>query len=167
MQDDVIDGLDWMIAEGLADASRTCIHGASYGGYVSLVASYKTPNKFKCAVSFAGVTDLASLKERWHLFSFGRFVTARLPVGDALTENSPIENVDKIRLPLLIVHGDVDRSVMIEQSRDFVEALKTANVAHTYIEQPNGDHFFSLESHRLEYLQALESFLNRALEGTL
>jgi len=163
MQNDVIDGLDWMIEQKLTDPNKVCIHGGSYGGYVALVAAYKTPEKFRCAVSFAGVSDLADLRSQWFNYRFGRLSTARLPKGDALVHNSPIENVSKMRLPLLLVHGDVDRSVMIEQSRNLVEKLVEAGVEHQYIEQPNGDHFFSLQAHRLEYLQALDQFLNKHL----
>ncbi|MCR9261881.1 MAG: S9 family peptidase [Pseudomonadaceae bacterium] len=159
MQDDVIDGLDWMIEQKLTDANKVCIHGGSYGGYVALVAAYKTPEKLRCAISFAGVTDLADLRSRLFNFRFGRLSTARLPKGDALVQNSPIENVEKIQVPLLLVHGDVDRSVMIEQSRNLVDKLVEADIEHQYIEQPNGDHFLSLQAHRLEYLQALEQFL--------
>lgn len=159
MQDDVMDGLDWMIEQGLADADRVCIHGGSYGGYVALVAAYKTPEKFRCAISFAGVADIADQKTRWSYYSFGRLATPRLPRGDALTQNSPIENVKKMKLPLLLVHGDVDRSVMIEQSRNLAKKLKKTGVEYRYIEQRNGDHYFSLQSHRLEYLQALDEFL--------
>ncbi len=159
MQNDVIDGLDWMIEQGLTDAKNVCIHGGSYGGYVALVAAYKTPEKFNCAISFAGVSDLADLRTRWYNFRFGRLSTARLPTGDALSRNSPIENIDKINIPLLIVHGDVDRSVMIEQSRNLAQALEQSGIEHQYIEQSNGDHFFSLQKHRLEYLRALDEFL--------
>ncbi|XOV83511.1 MAG: alpha/beta hydrolase family protein [bacterium] len=165
MQDDVMDGLNWMIKNNLADPDRVCIHGGSYGGYVALVAAYKTPEKFRCAISFAGVSDLAELRKHLFNFQLGRLTTARLPRGDALAKNSPIENVDKIRVPLLLVHGDVDRSVMIEQSRTFVERLVEAGVDHQYIEQANGDHFLSLQAHRLEYLQALEAFLEKHLHG--
>lgn len=164
MQDDVIDGLDWMIKQGLADAEKVCIHGGSYGGYVALVAAYKSPEKFRCAISFAGVADLANLRKQWYKYQFGRLASARLPRGDALTQNSPIENVSKIRLPLLLIHGDVDRSVMIEQSRNFVQKLEEAGVEHKYIEQRNGDHFFSLQTHRLEYLEALDEFLTKHLK---
>ncbi len=161
MQNDVIDGLDWMIKNNLANPDKVCIHGGSYGGYVALVAAYKTPEKFQCAISFAGVSDLEDLRSRWYNFQFGRLSTARLPRGEALLQNSPIENVDKMQLPLLLVHGDVDRSVMIEQSRNLVEKLVEAGVEHQYIEQANGDHFFSLQAHRLEYLQALDQFLTK------
>ena len=161
MQEDVIDGLDWMIEQGIADPQKVCFHGGSYGGYSALVAAYKTPEKFKCAISFAGVTDLPDLRKNWMFFQFGDFVRARLPRGEKLLENSPLHNVDKIKLPLLIVHGDVDRSVMIEQGRNFAKALEEAGKDYQYIEQTNGDHYFSLQSHRLEYLQAMDEFLDK------
>ena len=90
MQGDLTDGLNWMIAQGYTDPDRVCIHGASYGGYAALVAAYKTPEKYKCAASFAGVTDLEELRDRWHLYILGHLSTARLPTGEALTKNSPL-----------------------------------------------------------------------------
>lgn len=163
MQDDLTDGLDWMIAQGYTDPDRVCIHGASYGGYAALVAAYKTPEKYKCAASFAGVTDLEGLRDRLYLGVFGLLITARLPTGEALTKNSPLANANQLALPLLIVHGDVDRSVMIEQSHKLVAELQTLGKKYTYIEQPNGDHHFSLQSHRLQYLTALDEFLAKHL----
>ncbi len=128
------------------------------------MAAYKTPDKFNCAISFAGVTDLVSLKQRAYQFIFGRLNAARLPSGEALKQNSPLENVADIDLPILLVHGDVDRNVMIEQSRDLAAALEKAGKEYTYIEQANGDHHFSLQAHRLEYLQAVEAFLEKHIE---
>jgi dipeptidyl aminopeptidase/acylaminoacyl peptidase len=62
-------------------------------------------------------------------------------------------------VPVLILHGDVDRSVMIEQSRALAETLAAAGKPYRYIEQANGDHYLSLQTHRLELLQAIEAFL--------
>ncbi len=163
MQDDLIDGLDWMIAQGYADPQRVCIAGGSYGGYAALVAAFKTAERFKCAVSFAGVTDLDEMALRWRNFDFGSIPAAKIQSGKLRKANSPFDQVEKIGVPLLIVHGDVDRSVMIEQSRSFVAALREVGKPVEYIEQANGDHFFSLQSHRTEYLQALDSFLNKHL----
>lgn len=163
MQDDLIDGLDWMIAQGYADPQRVCIAGGSYGGYAALVAAFKTAERFKCAVSFAGVTDLDELALRWRNFRFGAIAAAKIQSGQLRKANSPFDQVEKIGVPLLIVHGDVDRSVMIEQSRSFVAALREVGKPVEYIEQVNGDHFFSLQSHRTEYLQALDSFLKKHL----
>ena len=163
MQDDVIDGLDWMIEQGYTDPERVCVVGASYGGYVAVVSAYKSPERFKCAVSFAGVTNLDNLATRWYSSPYSRFAADRIQSGKLRDENSPLKNVDKIALPLLIVHGDVDRSVMIEQSREFVAALKKAGKEYTYIEQANGNHHLSLESHRIEFFEAMDEFLQKHL----
>lgn len=163
MQDDVLDGLDWLIRENITDPARVCFVGASYGGYTALVAAFKTPQRLRCAVSFAGVTDLAGLKERVRAFELGELDIARIQEGTAMNENSPLRQVARMGVPLLIVHGDVDRTVMIEQSRDLVDALDSAGKAHIYIEQRNGDHFLSLASHRLELFEAMEAFLKEHL----
>ncbi len=159
MQDDVIDGLDWMVEELLADPARICISGGSYGGYVALVAAYKTPERLQCAVSFAGVGNLRDLVERTYLYELGRFTAARIQSGAALAASNPIDHVDKVGVPVLLVHGDVDTTVVIEQSRDFAAALQAAGKPHRFIEQRNGDHHFSLASHRRQYLEALDAFL--------
>ena len=159
MQNDVIDGLQWLIKQGIADQDRTCIYGGSYGGYVALVAAYKTPELFNCAISFAPVTDLQALNDTLHLFVLGHLTQARLPEGEELIKNSPVNNVGQFQIPLLLVHGDVDRSVFIEQSRTLVDKLREADKPHIYIEQTNGDHHFSLQSHRLEFLTAMDEFL--------
>lgn len=165
MQDDLIDGLDWMVEQGYADPAQVCIIGGSYGGYAALVAAHKTPERFNCAVSFAGVADLNELNRQWRNYEAGAgFAAQRLQSGDERDQNSPILNADKIGIPLLIVHGDVDRRVMIEQSREFVKALEKAGKPHTYIEQKNGNHHLSLESHRIEFFEAMDGFLSKHLK---
>ncbi|MEM7079659.1 MAG: prolyl oligopeptidase family serine peptidase, partial [Pseudomonadota bacterium] len=159
MQLDVMDGLSHLVDEGIADPERACIVGGSYGGYAALVAAYKAVDRLRCAVSFAGVADLAELKDKWYFYAFGRRAVARIQNGPDMLANSPIENVEKIGLPLLLVHGDVDTTVVIEQATRFVEALDKAGKDYRYIEQRNGDHYFSLQSHRVEYLRAVGEFL--------
>jgi dipeptidyl aminopeptidase/acylaminoacyl peptidase len=160
MQDDLMDGLDWLVARGLVDAKRVCMVGGSYGGYAALVAAFKSPERFRCAVSFAGITDLSELVKRLYNFQFGELTIARVQDGPEREAYSPLQQVERIGVPLLIVHGDVDRRVMVEQSRELVAALEQAGKPHVYIEQANGDHFLSLESHRIEYLEALDAFLS-------
>ncbi len=165
MQDDVIDGFDHLVEQGIADKEQACIIGGSYGGYAALVAAYKTPDKFKCAVSFAGVADLEELKKKWFHYVFGRLTIRRIQDNEEMRANSPMQNAARIGLPLLLVHGDVDTSVVVEQSRNFVSELEKLGKPHRYIEFRNGDHFFSLQSHRIEYLTALGDFLKTHLEG--
>lgn len=164
MQDDVIAGLDWMIAEGYADPDKVCIAGGSYGGYVALVAAFKTPEKFRCAVSFAGVTDLDKLEERRRAMVFGRLATPRIQSGELRTANSPLAQVDKIGIPILLVHGDLDRNVMLEHATEFAEALEKNGKAYRYIEQAGGDHHLSRQSHRTEFFEAMDEFLATHLD---
>jgi len=165
MQDDLIDGLDWMIEQGYSNADEVCIVGGSYGGYAALVAAYKSPERFKCAVSFAGVAELDELAFRWFQYEMGGRAVQRMQSGQSRDDNSPLLNVDKIEVPLLLVHGDVDRQVMIEQSQDFVKALEKAGKDYIYIEQENGNHHLSLESHRIEFFEAMDEFLTKHLGG--
>ncbi len=163
MQDDVIDGLDWMIAQGISDPARVCIVGGSYGGYVALVAAYKTPKKFRCAVDFAGVADLNAMITNLYRYQFGALTRVRIQRGDALAANSPIEHVSDIGIPLLIVHGDQDRVVFIEQSDNLVAALEAAGKSYRYIRQPDGDHYLSRASQRLAFFDSMDTFLRAHL----
>ncbi len=166
MQDDVMDALDWMIGMEIADPDRVCVVGGSYGGYVALVAAFKAPERLRCAVSFAGVSDLDDLKIHWRNFELGELSVARIQDGKSVRDNSPIRQVEKIGVPLLIAHGDADRSVMIEQSRELVAALEKAGKPHRYIEQTDGDHFLSNQRHRIEFFQAMDVFLGEHIGGT-
>ena len=159
MQDDLDDGLAWMIEQGYTDANRVCMVGGSYGGYAALVAAFKSADKYQCAVSFAGVADLDALVDRWALAFNLTSAAQRIQSGALRDRNSPIKQVKEIGIPLLIVHGDVDERVPVSHSRALVAALKKRNKAHTYIELANGDHHLSLRSHRETFLTALDQFL--------
>ncbi|MBL4681545.1 MAG: S9 family peptidase [Pseudomonadales bacterium] len=161
MQDDVIDGLDWMIEQGYADANKTCIVGGSYGGYVALVAAYKSPDRFQCTVAFAAVTDLDKIRAQWRRLGLTVYPDLALQGGASRIENSPMINVGEIALPLLLIHGDVDTRVKVEQSREFAIALEAADKEVIYIEQKNGDHFLSQEHHRIQLLEAMDVFLGK------
>jgi dipeptidyl aminopeptidase/acylaminoacyl peptidase len=168
MQDDILDGLQWMIDEGITDPEKVCIVGGSYGGYAALVAAYQSPEKFKCAVSFAGVSDLRKLLINARRYIDSERMTSKI-VGSMtrwkeVKNISPITNVDKIALPLLLVHGDEDDRVAVKQSRDLVAKLDTTKVDYEYVEQEGGDHHLSLESHRLEFFRLMQAFLSKYLK---
>lgn len=92
MQDDVIDGLDWMIEQGYTDPERVCLVGGSYGGYVAGVSAYKTPERFRCAVSFAGVANLDNLATRLYSSPYSRFAADRIQSGKQLSSSRPWMN---------------------------------------------------------------------------
>ena len=135
--------------------------GGSYGGYAALVAAFQSADRYQCAVAFAPVTDINELIRDQRNFVLSKSSINRLKDRDNQAEVSPIEQAEHFAIPLLIVHGDVDRTVRIEQSRTLTEALEAAGADYRYIEQQNGDHFLSLESHRREFLLAVDNFLQR------
>ena len=148
-----------MIEQGYTDPDRACIVGGSYGGYVAGVAAYKSPNLFRCAVSFAGVANLDDLANSWRHGAAAELIQS----GELREQNSPHKNVNRISIPLLLIHGDVDRQVMIEQSREFAAALEKAGKDYTYIEQANGNHHLSLQSHRVQFFEVMDAFLQEHL----
>lgn len=164
MQDDLTDGTQWLIEQGIADAKRICIVGASYGGYAALLAAAKTPDLFQCAVSFAGISDLLAQRNRsrHHLNKVVAFDQYGRD-SEQLKNYSPINLVKKINIPLLIVHGENDRVVDVDQSREMVEELKDHNKKFEYIELENGTHYLDNQQHRTALFRAMDTFLARYL----
>ena len=168
MQDDLSDAVAWAVAQGIADARRVCIVGASYGGYAALMGAVKTPLLYRCAVSFAGVSDLQDLVAHQAQY-VGGLAAAERQIGrywgdrERLRTTSPALQAERIQAPVLLVHGTADRSVPVEQSQDMAKALKRAGKRHEYIELKDGDHFLSRNSHRLRFFAALERFLAESL----
>ncbi len=169
MQDDLLDGLKWLRREGVAHPTKACTVGLSYGGYAALVAAYKTPDQIQCAVSYAPVTDLPTVLRNFRLYQFGRpgYGYAHMPSdADVQAANSPLYQVAQFKVPVLILHGDRDTNVLVEQSRTLVEALKSAGKPYRYIEQEQADHFLGIASHRRELLGEMATFLDRAFLDT-
>ena len=164
MQDDVIDGARWMVDNGYADPERMCIVGASYGGYASLMGAATSPELFKCAISIAGVTDVAYLVKSKRRFT--NFAVVREQIGGdyrALRKRSPLHLAESITVPILLVHGTKDRSVKVEHSRRMHKALVKADKEVIYLELEDGNHFLSKNEHRLATFEAMDTFLKRHL----
>jgi len=167
MQDDITDGTKWLVAQGIADPERICILGASYGGYAALMGAVKTPDLYRCAVSYGGVSDLTLLLRSKFWFAGRDIVKAQ--IGDTwkdrkrLKETSPLRQADKVRIPILIVHGDTDRVVSMKHSARMAKALRRKGKAHEYLVLEDGDHHLSLQHNRTLFLEKLESFLARHL----
>ena len=162
MQDDVDDALAWAAEKGWVDASRACIIGGSYGGYVAMRAAERNPDLYRCAVSFAGVSDLPDMMRQDSMSYFGKFLREywKGQVSD-LDSVSPIKNASRVGIPVLLVHGKKDQRVPVDQSRDMVRALQRAGKDVTYIEQPEGDHHFSRDEDMVQFLLESEKFLDQ------
>ncbi len=165
MQDDITDATQWMIENGHADNEKICIVGGSYGGYAALMATVKTPDLFACAVSVNGVSDLTYLERNSRYFLNHAFVQNQ--IGDDredLKARSPLYHAKKIKTPVLLVHGEEDRSVYVTHSRRMAEALKdNEHPAFKYVELEAGDHYLSIQRNRHRFFAEMDTFLNRYL----
>lgn len=160
MQDDLNDAITHLANEGIADPKRVCIAGGSYGGYAAMRAAQRDGKLFRCAISFAGVSDLKALAKFDRDSFYGKEYVSNLkskaPDFDSV---SPLRYPEQFSTPILIVHGKNDLRVPIAQSRNMAAKLKAAGKDYRYIEQPLGDHHFSRQEDRLQFLQEMESFL--------
>jgi dipeptidyl aminopeptidase/acylaminoacyl peptidase len=163
MQDDITDGVHWLTDNGIADKKRICIVGASYGGYAALMGAATTPDLYRCAISFAGVSNLIDfLKFRRHFVNkkvVEQQIGSLFKDADQMRATSPQNLVDRIKIPVLLVHGSNDPIVPVGQSRDMAAALKKAGKPYQYIELEEGDHWLSSYDHRLRLFQEMEKFL--------
>lgn len=170
MQDDLSDAVQWAVAQGVAMKDRVCIVGGSYGGYAALMGLVKTPQLYRCGVSFAGVTDLQELVAYESRYVGGQAAAER-QIGrywgdrERLRATSPVLQAARIQAPVLLVHGSLDRVVPVSQGKAMASALRSAGKPHRYLELDGGDHHLGRDSHRLAFFRALEGFLAEHLGG--
>ncbi len=164
MQNDVEDGTRWLIEEGVADPDRICVVGASYGGYAALMEAARNSDLYQCAVSFAGVADVADLVKSHRRFS--NYEIVREQVGtdfSELRDRSPLHNAESIDIPVLLAHGTEDRSVRVRHSQKMAKELEKEGKDVTYLEFEDGDHFLSSQDHRIAFFRAMDAFLQEHL----
>jgi dipeptidyl aminopeptidase/acylaminoacyl peptidase len=172
MQDDVTDGVEWLVRQGIADPKRIAIYGASYGGYATLAGITKTPDLYAAAVNYVGVSNLFTFMNTippyWEPFRQQMFEMVGNPDDPAdkarMTATSPALNAGRIRTPLLVAQGARDPRVNKAESDQIVEALRRRGVDVQYIVKDNEGHGFANEENRFEFYAAMEGFLARHLK---
>ena len=167
MQDDVTDGVHWLINEGIADKDRIGIYGGSYGGYATLAGVTFTPELYACGVDYVGPSNiftlLNSLPPYWELYRQMFYEMVGNPEDDKelLEEISPVFHVDKIKAPLFVAQGANDPRVKQAESDQIVEALKLKGIDVQYMVKDNEGHGFHNEENRMEFYNAMIEFLNK------
>jgi dipeptidyl aminopeptidase/acylaminoacyl peptidase len=171
MHDDLIDGVGWLIKEGIADPKRIAIFGGSYGGYAALAGAAFTPEVFRCAVDIVGpsnlITFIASIPAYWKVL----IADLHKRVGDPETEHdflvsrSPLFKAADIKIPLLIAQGANDPRVKKAESEQIVKVLSEKGIPHEYMLFPDEGHGFAKPQNRLKFYAAAERFLAKYLLG--
>lgn len=165
MQDDIEDGAKKLIADGIADPNRIGIVGASYGGYAALMGIVKTPDFYKCSISVNGVANVYDLVKDHRAFWQGYNIVDEQIGNDNsnLKTISPVNHAEKIKAPVLLIHGTDDRQVDIKHSYEMRDALQKAGKNVTFLELPNEDHYLTNEKNRIDTFKAMDAFLDRCL----
>ncbi|TSH89567.1 S9 family peptidase [Verticiella sediminum] len=165
MQDDITDGVQWLVEQGIADPGRIGIYGASYGGYATLAGVTFTPELYAAAVDYVGVSNLFTFMNTIPPYWEPMLVQMRDMVGDPerdkerLAATSPALHAERIRTPLFIAQGARDPRVNKAESDQIVEALRARGVDVEYMVKENEGHGFHNEENRFEFYGAMEKFL--------
>jgi dipeptidyl aminopeptidase/acylaminoacyl peptidase len=169
MHDDLVDGVTWLVKEGIADPRKVAIMGASYGGFSTLAGLTLTPDVFVAGVSRVGISHLITRYETYPPYwSKARY---RFSVGDPekdaemLKSRSPLSHVDQIKAPLLIAHGANDVRVKASESEQMVAAMRSANKPVEYFLYPDEGHGQWRPENKIEFHARAEEFLARYLAG--
>lgn len=172
MQNDLADGARWAIAQGIVDAGRICIAGGSYGGYAALMGLVNDPDLYRCAVNWAGVTDINLMYTgHWSypsdMSEWGRKNYLPSMVGDQvadaaqLTATSPLMQAARIRQPLLLAYGGADKRVPLYHGSKFHAAVSATNKNVEWVEYPKEGHGWFLQETRIDFWSRVEKFLDR------
>ena len=171
MQDDITDGVRHLIKKGIADKRKICIYGGSYGGYATLAGVAFTPDLYTCGVNMVGVSNIFTFMESippyWELARKKMHEQIGHPKKDnaLLKAISPFFHIDKIKAPLLIVHGANDPRVKKAESDQIVSGLHKRGIKPIYMVKYNEGHGFRLEENRIEFYRLMEQFLEEHLMG--
>jgi len=171
IQDDITDGVKWLIDRGVADPERVGIYGGSYGGYCTLAGLAFTPDLYACGVDYVGISSFFTILEGippyWEPMREMFYEMVGHPEKDKelLERISPLFHADKIKAPLFVAQGANDPRVNKIESDQIVEAVKKRGVEVEYMVKDNEGHGFRNEENRFDFYRAMEKFLAKHLGG--
>jgi dipeptidyl aminopeptidase/acylaminoacyl peptidase len=168
MQNDITDTVNHFIETGVADASRVCIYGGSYGGYATMAGLTFTPDLYKCGVNVVGVTDVGLLFTSMPTTWEPQKDLLKVQIGDPddkelMKSMSPIDHVENIKAPLFIIHGRRDVRVVMEHADLLKERLDSLEKPYEWLVKNNEGHGFRKVENRIEMYEKLEKFLAKNL----
>lgn len=171
MQDDITDGVEYLISEGIADRSRVAIYGASYGGYATLAGVAFTPDLYRCAIDYVGVSNLFTFMNTippyWKPYLETMYEMVGHPEQDKedMAAASPALHVDRIKAALYVVQGANDPRVNIDESDQIVRNLRNRGIDVPYMVKYNEGHGFRNEENQFDFYETMIGFLAKYLKS--
>jgi len=168
MHTDLLDGKDWAVKQGVADAKKVCIMGGSYGGYATLAGVAFSPEAFSCGVDIVGPSNLNTLLKTIPPYWSTILSTFHKRMGDSeefLNSQSPLFKADQIKAPLLIGQGANDPRVNKAESDQIVAAMRKNGEPVEYYVFPDEGHGFARPTNNMAFNAASENFLAKYLGG--
>lgn len=163
MQDDLNDALKWLVDQGIGDAGRACLVGASYGGYATMWGLARDPDLWRCGISIAGVSLLR--REVNDMGYNTLYEVSNRNAWQRMTPDfnavSPANATARIKAPLMLIHGRMDATVPYDQSLTMASRMKGAGKPVEFVSMPKADHNFTRAEDRLALLKAMEGFLKK------
>ena len=169
MQDDITDGVNWLISQGIADAKRLAIYGGSYGGYATLAGLCFTPDLYACGIDYVGVSNLLTFMQTippyWRPLLEMMYEQVGDPEKDLemLRAYSPALQAHLIKAPLFIAQGANDPRVNKAESDQMVAALRARGVEVEYMVKDDEGHGFHNQENRFDFYRAMERFLKEQM----
>lgn len=160
---DIAASTKWLAAQGIADPKRTAIVGWSYGGYAALMEGETDPSLYKAVVAVAPVTDLETLKQDAANYTNAQIVEDFVGSGPHVVEGSPDRHADRIQVPVLLAHGDMDQNVRFWQSQKMDSALQSAGKQVEFLQYKGLDHQLEDSTARADLLTHIGALLERTI----
>ncbi len=163
MQDDITDGVKWAIAQGIADPARVGIYGASYGGYAAMAGAAFTPDLYRCAVNYVGVTDIAlllkTIPKTWSRERVETMTGTLKEDRERLEQTSVVRNADRIRIPIFFAYGEVDDRIDMRHATKLATQLRHNGVKVTWMTRADEGHGYRHWDNKIAFYTELERFL--------
>jgi dipeptidyl aminopeptidase/acylaminoacyl peptidase len=160
---DITASAKWLASEGIADPERIAVVGWSYGGYAALQSAVVEPTLFKAVAAIAPVTDLGMLKREYDRYTTARLVRDFIGSGTHIELGSPLKRASEIKVPVLLVHGDMDQNVGVEESVEMAEALRKNGTPVQFLRYNNLDHQLDDSEARREMLMGIGTLLEKTI----
>ncbi|MEQ8223800.1 MAG: S9 family peptidase [Candidatus Eremiobacterota bacterium] len=171
MQDDLADGVRWAIEQGISDPKRIAIYGGSYGGYAALAGAAFTPDLFCCAVAYFAISNLLtyikSIPPQWEVFRNELVKRIGDPdkEEDFLKSRSPLFSVDKIKIPVMILHGANDPRIKKLEAEQIEEAMKQKGLPCECVIFSDEGHGLAGAENKNMFFGKIEKFFAKYLGG--